>query len=215
MALVIRSAMSSFLHSLKFKLALTFALFGAMISLLLSLGLSFAAHNLGERLMDETLRAEIDDYISRRSRNPNSLPPATISIQGYVLTQSQRDEHIPAVLRPLREGTYRLALNNTPYRVAVADRNGERYFMLFNEKRQRTREEMFTLYLASGAFIMILFSAWAGWWLAGRGVAPIAELARRVSRANPEDDAEAVTYGFSSDEIGQLAQVFSAYLKRM
>lgn len=207
--------MSSSRHSLRFKLALTFAAFGAMVSLLLSLGLSFIAHNLGERLMDETLRAEIDDYISRRSRNPSSLPPATLSIQGYVLSQKQSNESIPPELLSLSEGKHQLTLNDTPYRVAAVDRNGERYFMLFNEKRQRQREEMFLVYLVAGALIMVLVSAWVGWWLAGRVVAPVAELARRVSRASPEDDAEAVSHGFPSDEIGQLAQVFAAYLKRM
>jgi signal transduction histidine kinase len=207
--------MNSLRYSLRFKLALTFATFGAMVSLLLSLGLSFTAHNLGERLMDETLRAEIDDYISRRSRNPNSLPPATISILGYVLTQGQGNETIPPELLSLNEGKYQLTLNDTPYRIAVVDKDGERYFMLFNEKRQRHREEMFIIDLVSGALIMILISAWAGWWLAGRGVAPIAELARRVSLASPGDDAEAVAQGFTSDEIGQLAHVFSSYLKRM
>lgn len=207
--------MTSLRHSLRFKLALTFAIFGAMISLLLSLGLSFTTHSLGERLMDETLRAEIDDYISRRLHNPNALLPSTISIQGYLLKQGQSIEHIPPELLSLHGGTYQLTLNNTPYRVAVVDKNGELYFMLFNEKRQREREEMFTIYLVSGALVMIFISAFAGWWLAGRGVAPIAELARRVSRASPEDDAEAVAQGFKRDEIGLLAQVFSAYLKRM
>lgn len=202
-------------HSLRLKLALTFAIFGAMVSLLLSLGLSFTAHSLGERLMDETLSAEIDGYISRRSRNPNALLPSTVSIQGYVLPQQQGNAYIPPELRPLQAGTHRLTLNNTPYRVAVTAKNGERYFMLFNEQRQRQREEMFTLYLMAGVLIMILVSAWAGWWLSGRGVAPIAELARRVSRAHPEDNAETVAQGFANDEIGQLAQVFSAYLKRM
>lgn len=207
--------MSNIFHSVKFKLALTFAIFGTTIILLLSLGLFFAAHNLGERLMDETLRAEIDDYISRRARNPNSLPPATISIQGYVLAQGQSDEHIPGELRLLTDGTHRLSLNGTPYRVAVSHKNGERYFMLFNEKHQRNREQQFMIYLLSGILLMILFSAWVGWWLAGRGVAPITELAKRVSQASPVDNAEAVAQGFANDEIGQLAQVFSAYLKRM
>ncbi len=207
--------MSNLRHSLRLKLALTFAIFGATICLVLSLGISFFAKNLGEHLLDETLRAEIDGYISRRARNPKALLPSTISIQGYLLTQGQSDEYIPFELRSLHEGTHRLKLNNTPYRVAVVDKNNARYFMLFNEERQRQREEMFTIYLASGAFIMTLISAWVGWWLAGRGVAPIAELARRVSRANPEDDTATVAQGFKRDEIGQLAQVFSAYLKRM
>lgn len=207
--------MSSAPHSLKFKLALTFAIFGAMVSLLLSLGLSFSANSLGDRLMDETLHAEIEDYISRRSRNPNAFLPATASIHGYLLTQGQSNENIPLKLLSLKGGIHQLTLNDTPYRVAVVDKNGERYFMLFNENRQNRREKTFTIYLVSGMLFMILISVCVGWWLAGRVVAPIEELARRVFRASPEEDAETIAQGFSSDEIGQLAQVFSAYLKRM
>ena len=207
--------MSSVPHSLRFKLALTFAIFGAMVSLLLSLGLSFTENSLGDHLMDETLYAEIDDYISRRSRNQNSLPPATASIHGYLLTQGQSNENIPPELFSLKEGIHKLMLNDTPYRVAVVDKNGERYFMLFNENRQNHREKTFTIYLVSGVLIMILISVCVGWWLAGRVVAPIEELARRVFRASPGEDTETIAQGFSSDEIGQLAQVFSSYLKRM
>jgi signal transduction histidine kinase len=207
--------MNKFHHGLRFKLAMTFAIFGATISILLSLGLSLITHRLGENLMDETLRAEIDGYISRRARNPNALLPATISIQGYLLAPGKNSESIPSELVTLGSGTYRLNLNDISYRVAVEDKNGERYFMLFNEERQREREQMFTMYLALAAITMTIISSWAGWWLAGRGVAPISELARRVSRADPGDDTDAVAQGFSIDEIGQLAQVFSAYLKRM
>lgn len=207
--------MNSVRHSLRFRLASTFAWFGALVSLLLSTGLFFTAHNLGERLMDETLRAEIEDYISRRSRNPNSLPPATISVRGYVHAPGRRTEDIPPELLKLDPGKHQLTLGNIPYRVAVADQGNERYVMLFNEMRQRHREEQFLIYLVAGTLIMTLVSAGIGWWLAGRVVAPVAELARRVSKAKPEDETVEVANGFSNDEIGELARVFGGYLKRM
>src|SRR5512147_2529835 len=100
--------MNNLRHSLRFKLALTFAAFGAMVSLLLSLGLSFAAHSLGENLMDDTLRAEMDDYLSRRLRNPNSLPPATLTIQGYVQAHGQPAPSIPPELLALGNGLHEL-----------------------------------------------------------------------------------------------------------
>src|SRR5512143_4322581 len=111
--------MSSVHRSLRFRLAATFAWFGALVSLLLSIGLSLIAHNLGERLMDETLRAEIEDYIARRARNPNSLPPATISVRGYVHVPGRPDEAIPPVLIKLDPGKHQLTLDGVPYRVAV------------------------------------------------------------------------------------------------
>jgi len=207
--------MFSIHHSFRFRLALTFAMFGAMVSLLLSLGLSFTAHNLGEHLIDETLRAEIDDYISRRARNPNSLPPATVSIQGYIFLPGQSKTETPSELHNLTPGKYQLKLNNITYRIAVADKGEARYVMMFNEMRQRQRESTFRTYLVSGALIMTLLSAWTGWWLAGRVVAPIAELGRRVSQVKPEDNFHDIALGFEPDEIGKLAQVFAGYLKRM
>lgn len=207
--------MSNVRHSLRFRLASTFAWFGALVSLLLSIGLSFTAHNLGERLMDETLRAEIEDYISRRSRNPNSLPPSTVSVRGYVHVPGRSTEDMPPELLRLNPGKHQLTLGNIPYRVAVVDQGAERYVMLFNEMRQRQREERFLIYLVAGALIMTLVSAATGWWLAGRVVAPVAELARRVGKARPEDEALDVAKGFPNDEIGKLARVFGGYLKRM
>jgi signal transduction histidine kinase len=207
--------MFSIHHSFRFRLALTFAIFGAMISFFLSLGLSFTAQNLGDRLIDETLRSEIEDYISRRARNPNSLPPATVSVRGYVFLPEQGKAEAPSELQGLVPGKYRLTLNDIPYRIAVVDKGDERYVMMFNEMRQRERESTFLTYLAAGAIIMILFSAWVGWWLAGRVVAPIAKLGMRVSQASPEDNASDMATEFEPDEIGKLAQVFSSYLKRM
>lgn len=207
--------MYSIHHSFRFRLAITFAFFGAMISLILSLGLSFTAHNLSDRLIDETLRAEIEDYISRRARNPNSHPPATISIRGYLFHPDQNNPDIPPALLELTPGKYQLALDSIPYRVAVIDKSDERYVMMFNEMRQRERESTFLTYLVTGALIMTLLSAWIGWWLAGRVVAPIAELGLRVGKASPEDNILDIDKGFEPDEIGKLANVFAGYLRRM
>jgi signal transduction histidine kinase len=207
--------MSNLRHSLRFRLAATFAWFGALVSLLLSTGLSFTAHNLGERLIDETLRAEIDDYVSRRARNPDSLPPATLSVRGYVHSPGRHLEDIPPELLKLAPGRHQLTLGGIPYRVAVVDKGRERYVMLFNEVRQIHREERFLTYLVLVTLIMMLVSAGLGWWLAGRIVSPVTELARRVGKAAPNDDAPALANGFPNDEIGKLAMVFSGYLQRM
>ena len=108
-----------------------------------------------------------------------------------------------------------MMLGGEPYRVAVLEQGDGRYYMLFNENQQRKREATFRIDLVTGELAMILFSAFAGWWLAGRIVLPITTLARRVDNASPEEDESRVAQGFANDEIGRLAQVFSQYLRRM
>ena len=127
----------------------------------------------------------------------------------------QNNPDTPPELQELTPGKYQITLDNIPYRVAVIDKTDERYVMMFNEMRQRERESTFLSYLVTGALIMTLFSAWIGWWLAGRVVAPITELGLRVSKASPEDNMGDIDKKFEPDEIGKLANVFAGYLIRM
>lgn len=202
-------------RSLRFKLAATFAVFGVAVTVLLSAGLFVAAHNLGLRLMDETMSSEIDDFLARRQFNPQALLPATVTLRGYSYLPGAKRKKVPEELAALDVGKYQMQINNVPYRIMVVDRLGERFVMMYNASTQQRRENTFREYVMVSTLVMVLLSAWIGWWLAGWIVSPIAELTRRVGNANPEQDAPDISLGFSEDEVGLLAQVFGNYLKRL
>ena len=201
--------------SLRFRLAATFACFGALVSILLSAGLSIAAHDQNRRLMDEALSSEIDDTFARRQRNPHALPPATVSIRGYIYGKNADAAEVPAEVRALPPGRHQQTIGGIPYRIAVADKGMDRYAMLFNEQDQRRREERFWLFWIAATLLMTLAAGGIGWWLSGRIVSPVSELARRVAAARIDDDPEGIAAGFCEDEIGQLARTFGGYLARM
>lgn len=201
-------------RSLRFRVAFAFAAFGAVVSLLLAVGLYFAARGNGQRLIDETLRAELDDYMARRARNPSSLPPSATSLQGYVDDGTPGRHAIPEPVRSLATGVHEIELNDEPYRVAVADRGGERFYILFNESRQQARERRFAAYLSLGALIMTLFSAGGGWWLASRVIAPVTDLAMRVRSLDASARPD-LSSNQPHDEVGDLARAFDRYLVRL
>jgi signal transduction histidine kinase len=200
---------------LRFRLATTFALFGTLVSLLLS-GIVFLAEQHGsDRLMDETLRSELQDYMARRARNPASMPPATISIRGYVFRPDAEPSDIPPQILTLHPGAHRLAMSGIVYRTRIEDQGDVRYVMLFNESQQRQRDKEFLLLLVLGTLGTALVSAALGWWLAWRLVAPVAKLAQLIGSTEPER-AKLEATEFSDDEIGKLASgVFGEYVKRM
>ncbi|MES1982402.1 MAG: HAMP domain-containing sensor histidine kinase [Pseudomonadota bacterium] len=165
--------------------------------------------------MDETLAAEVDDFLARRSRYPQAQLPATITMRGYIHLPDQSQKGLPPELIHLAPGKYRMTIDNVSYRIAVLDRNDERLIMMYNATQQQDREQTFLQYIIYGTLIMTMVSTWIGWWLSGRIVSPITELARRVSIATPEVDEQNISSGFSDDEVGTLAVVFSGYLKRM
>ena len=201
--------------SLRRRAAFAFACFGAGVSLLLAVALYYSAHDVGQRLMDETLRAEMEDYMARRWRNPYSLPPGTLSLRGYMALPGEPNYDIPEAVRGLPPGKYEIALDDARYRVAVAERDGVRFFMLFNETRQRARERRFLMHLAGSVLVMTLLAAAGGFWLTGRVIAPVAELARQVAAAQPDQPPQLIAEGAPQDEVGELARVFDRYLERL
>ena len=50
---------------LRYRVAALFAIFGGMVSLIQAFGLYVASRNLEERLIDDTLTAELQDYTER------------------------------------------------------------------------------------------------------------------------------------------------------
>ena len=93
-----------FKRSLRFRGGLAFALFGCLLSLLLSGWLYLASHEASLRLMDETLKAELEDYFTRRQRNPDSLPAATVTVVGYVSPSLQGAPPPPEKLSKTKPG---------------------------------------------------------------------------------------------------------------
>jgi signal transduction histidine kinase len=205
-------------RSLRLRVAMAFAGLGAALSLLLSLGIWFATLDVSQRLMDQTLTAELEDYMARRARNPNSLPPAAASLRGYSMAMGSAGADLPPALRTLSVGQHEIELDGIPYRAAVAEKDGSRYVILFDEVRQKRRQQRFLAYLIGGATLMTLLAAIGGLWLAGRVIAPVTELARAVAGADPESPprlAHIAAAAAPGDEIDELAQAFDRYLVRL
>ena len=87
-----------FRATLRLRVAAGFAVLGVAVSLALGGWLHLASRDLEQRLIDEALGAELEDYLARLSRNPNSLPPDTATLRGYVQRPDAGDEAVPPAL---------------------------------------------------------------------------------------------------------------------
>lgn len=201
-------------RNLRERVALFFAGFGALLSLLLVFLLYHTAHDLGQRLIDETLTAELDDYIARRERNPHSLPPSTVMLQGYVRDAASAGG-VPPYLATLSPGRHDVTVGELSYRAAVLERSGTRYYLLYDTSLQKKREERFLFLLAVVAVAVTLLAALGGIWLSRSVVAPVTELAAKVRLRSPEDWDQPLADDFPEGEMGELARVFDRHVVRM
>ena len=203
-------------YDLRFRVAMAFATFGAMVSIVMAISLLLATHDLGQRLIDDTLTAELDDYFARRERNPHSLPPKTVTLYGYIQGgEGNVEEEIPRYLSALTPGRHDLTVGALSYRVAVTDRQEIRYFFLYDTTLQQKREQRFILLLSASILVVALCSALGGVWLVGIIIAPVTELARRVRTRQPDVWSLQLADDFSHDEVGELAHAFDLHLARI
>ncbi len=204
-------------HSLRFRVAATFAGLGAFLSLMFAIGIWVAARDVSLRLMDQTLKSELDEYIARRARNPHSLPPNTATLRAYVKAADEDSSTVPDSLRELATGKHEIDIDGKPFRVLIADQPGgsDRYYIAFNEERQQRREQRFIVYLIGGALLMTFLVALGGLWLAGRVIAPLTELARAVSQAPAENPPRLGADNAPDDEISELTRAFDRYMTRL
>ncbi|MEJ2591314.1 MAG: HAMP domain-containing sensor histidine kinase [Candidatus Thiodiazotropha sp.] len=203
-------------RSLRNRVAVTLAVFGGVVSLTLAAVIYLVSQDLERRLIDETLTAELDDYVARRARNPQSLPERTATIRAFVVIPEGNSSQVPQAVQDLAPGRHRLSLDGIPYRAAVRGVGDQRFVVLYDVSALRRREQGFLLLLASSVLMITVISAFAGRWLAGRTIAPVTELMRRVSALRPEEDTPPpLADQFPWHEVQRLAADFDAYHLRL
>ncbi len=202
-------------RSLRNRVAVTLALFAGAVSLTLAIIIYLAFQDLERRLIDDTLTAELDDYVARRARNPHSLPESTATIRAFVVSPTGGTKPIPAAVAVLAPGRHHLVLDEIPYHAAVRIVGAQRFVVLYDISASQRRERGFGLLLAGSVLLIMVVSALAGRWLAARIIAPVTELGRQVAELRPEDAPPPLADRFPWEEVQRLAADFDTYLSRL
>jgi len=202
-------------HSLRNRVAVTLALFGAVVSLTLAVTIYLMSHDLERRLVDDTLTAELDDLVERHQRNPLSLPERTATIRAFVIPDAANTTPVPASVAALPPGQHQLVLDQTPYRAAVRRVADQQFVVLYDVSALQRRERGFMLLLAGSVVLITVIAALSGRWLATRAIAPVTALVRRAAELRPDESHRPLAGEFPWIEVQQLAADLDAYRARL
>ncbi len=202
-----------FRTSLRYRITLAFALIGGLVSFALATSLYWLTINMEERLIAETLSAEVEDFIQRYHRDPLLTPPSSTLMQIRVVEAG--DAGAPAPLRELSPGLHHVTLGSGGYYAEVRVEGSRRFIALYDDSQIRHRESQYQAFLVGAVLVMSLLSAALGRWLADRVVSPVSELGRRVRQLEPEGEPRELGRDFPPDEVGFLASEFDAYQQRL
>ena len=136
--------------SLRLRVAMGFALLCALVSLALGGWVALGSRDLEGRLIDEALAAELEDYRSRLKRNPQSPPPLTATVRGYLETPTGITAELPLGLAGLAPGYHILEVDGVSWRVALVQTEKGRLYMLHSRAQVEEREQRLMLRVLLG-----------------------------------------------------------------
>jgi len=201
-------------HRLKSRIIFSFLLFGTLLSVLFAAAVLFLQSLLEDALIARTLEQELDQYMEEVRRNPSVLEPFYSRIEGY-LTRPGRAEIVPEEFRSLPTGVHEVSTNGKVYKAAVRKDDDFWAFLTYDISENRELSRRLIWGLAVAIVLFSLLSLALGMWSAGRVMAPVSNLARRLGALEGNEGELHLAQHFPDDEVGQLAAVVDEYSHKL
>lgn len=201
-------------HKLKSRIIFSFLLFGTLLSVLFAAAVLFLQSLLEDALIARTLEQELDQYLEEVRRNPSVLEPFYSRIEGY-LTRPGRAEIVPEEFRDLPTGVHDVSTSGGAYKAAVRKDDDFWAFLTYDVSENRELSRRLVWGLAVAVLLFSLLSLALGMWSAGRVMAPVTNLARRLEALEGDEGEPDLARHFADDEVGQLAAVVDEYSHKL
>ncbi|MBS3744282.1 MAG: HAMP domain-containing histidine kinase [Wenzhouxiangellaceae bacterium] len=201
-------------HRLRTRIIFSFLVFGTLLSVLFAAAVLFLQSWLEDALIARTLEEELDQYLAELRRNPSVVEPFYSRIQGYV-TRPGRAEIVPEAFRELSSGVHDVAADNKAYKAAVRKDEDFWAFLTYDVSENRELSRRLVWALVGAVLLFSLLSLALGVWSAGRVMAPVSNLARRLEALEGTERQLHLARHFPDDEVGQLAGVVDEYSHKL
>lgn len=201
-------------HRLRSRIVLSFLLFGTLLSVLFAAATLFLQNWLEDALIARTLEQELDQYITELRADPTVVEPFYTRIQGYV-TRPGRVDIVPPAFRDLPSGVHDVRSGDAAFKAAVRKDEDLWAFLTYDVSANRELARRLVWALFGAVLLFSILSFALGLWSAGRVMAPVTDLARRLEALGQSRAQPALAPHFPDDEVGQLAAALDDYAERL
>ncbi len=203
-----------FRRRLRSRLIVSFAVFGTLLSVLFAAAALFLQGWLEDALIARTLADEVDQYVSDLREDPTLVEPFYSRIQGYV-TRPGRADIVPEAFRELSSGIHDVETDEGFFKTAIRKDSDFWVFLTYDVSENRELSRRLVYGLIGVVVFFALLSLAIGIWSAGRVMAPVTALARRLEWLSETGSDEPLERHFPDDEVGQLAAALDDYANRL
>ncbi|RDI98425.1 sensor histidine kinase [Dyella solisilvae] len=205
-------------RKLRFRLVVSFALFGFGLSALFAL----AALNIRTRVEDQLVNSSLMDdarWANQQAHDHPGAPSGSRLLTGTVLSDRTLYK-APLSWQNLSTGVHDIYETDGDgqrhhYKLAVFRENGIISFLRYDVTREELGKQQLLFSVIGAVFLFGLLSLVLGLWLSRKVLKPVSELARRLRDFRKNGKAEPLAPHFADDEVGELALALDEYSSRL
>jgi len=205
-------------RKLRFRLVLSFALFGFGLSALFA----FAALNIRERVENQLITSALQDEVDRLNEQVLAHPDRAPAFE-IIRAASWSDRTIykaPLSWQGLDTGVHDMYETGADgkshhYKLAVRRKDGVISYIQYDVSRDELGKRQLLYSVIGSVFVFGLLSLVLGMWLSRKVLKPVTQLAERLREFRKNGKVEPLAAHFADDEVGELALALDEYATRL
>ena len=206
-------------RKLRFRLVVSFALFGFGLSALFAV----AALNIRTRVEDQLVNSSLLDDAKWANQQAREHPGEASSGSRLLTGMVKSDRTLykaPLPWQNLSNGVHDMHEpgsngSSSHYKLAVWRQDGIISFLRYDVSREELGKQQLLIAVIGAVFLFGLLSLVLGLWLSRKVLKPVTELANRLRAFRKTGKAEPLAAYFADDEVGELAHALDEYSNRL
>ncbi|TAL75306.1 MAG: HAMP domain-containing histidine kinase [Rhodanobacter sp.] len=205
-------------RKLRFRLVLSFALFGLGLSVLFAAASLYVRAKVENQLVVTALQHDVDQAVNKVIHHPGQ--PATSELIDAWMWSDRTIYKAPLAWQDLATGVYDMHdvdANGRArhYKLAVRRQDGIIGFVRYDISREDLGKRQLITSLVFSVLLFSLLSLAIGLWLSRKVLKPVTLLAQRIRDFRKAGKAEPLAQNFADDEVGELAHALDEYSVRL
>lgn len=205
-------------RKLRFRLVLSFALFGFGLSALFAVASLYVRAKVEDQLVVSALQHDVDQAVDQIIAHPDQQSHSELLEAWF---KSDRTLYkMPLAWQNLASGVHNITETDANgvvrhYKLAVRRKDGIIGFVRYDVGREELGKRQLVTALVAVVLLFSLLSLAIGLWLSRKVLKPVTLLANRLRDFRKAGKAEPLAQHFADDEVGELAHALDEYAARL
>ncbi|HEX8776697.1 MAG TPA: sensor histidine kinase, partial [Rhodanobacter sp.] len=205
-------------RKLRFRLVLSFALFGFGLSALFAVASLYVRAKVEDQLVVSALQHDVDQAVDQIIAHPDQQSHSELLEAWF---KSDRTLYkMPLAWQNLASGVHNITETDANgvvrhYKLAVRRKDGIIGFVRYDVGREELGKRQLVTALVTVVLLFSLLSLAIGLWLSRKVLKPVTLLANRLRDFRKAGKAEPLAQHFADDEVGELAHALDEYAARL